>query len=113
MYKAGGIHIFIDMWIKDIPESCEGLAYIKTASKNAGSNILGDILQEFDDNLYSYTGVLLLSESHASIHTWPEHNFLTIDFFFCGNSKYNKAIEYVMQHFKYDKIKIEKYQRGE
>ncbi|MHA6847689.1 adenosylmethionine decarboxylase [Ralstonia syzygii] len=30
------------------------------------------------------TGVLLLAESHLSIHTWPEHGFAAIDAFMCG-----------------------------
>ncbi|WP_346824989.1 adenosylmethionine decarboxylase (plasmid) [Ralstonia solanacearum] len=31
------------------------------------------------------TGVLLLAESHLSIHTWPEHGFAAIDAFMCGS----------------------------
>ncbi|NJB35012.1 adenosylmethionine decarboxylase [Croceivirga sp. JEA036] len=29
------------------------------------------------------TGVILLEESHISIHTWPEHNYAAIDVFSC------------------------------
>ena len=32
----------------------------------------------------SYTGVLLLAESHCSIHTWPELNKVHFDLFTCG-----------------------------
>lgn len=31
------------------------------------------------------TGVLLLAESHISIHTWTEHAFAAADIFVCGN----------------------------
>ncbi|WP_124982361.1 adenosylmethionine decarboxylase [Ralstonia solanacearum] len=31
------------------------------------------------------TGVLLLAESHLSIHTLPEHGFAAIDAFMCGS----------------------------
>ena len=30
------------------------------------------------------TGILLLEESHLSIHTWPEHAYAAVDFFTCG-----------------------------
>jgi len=30
------------------------------------------------------TGVCVLSESHFSVHTWPEKNLVTVDIFTCG-----------------------------
>ncbi len=30
------------------------------------------------------SGVLVLAESHISIHTWPERDFAAIDIFMCG-----------------------------
>ena len=30
------------------------------------------------------TGVLLLAESHLSIHTWPEHHFAALDIYLCS-----------------------------
>jgi len=33
------------------------------------------------------TAVFLLSESHLSIHTWPEHSFVALDIYTCGNSE--------------------------
>ena len=30
------------------------------------------------------TGVLLLAESHISIHTWPEHHFAALDIYLCS-----------------------------
>lgn len=31
------------------------------------------------------TGILLLAESHISIHTWPEHRYAAADIFLCGH----------------------------
>ncbi len=33
------------------------------------------------------TGVLLLAESHISIHTWPEFGFAAADIFMCGAAR--------------------------
>lgn len=36
------------------------------------------------------TGYILLSESHISVHTWPEkENYVTIDIFVCNYTKDN------------------------
>ncbi|MBI3627236.1 MAG: adenosylmethionine decarboxylase [Candidatus Sungbacteria bacterium] len=35
------------------------------------------------------TGVIVVSESHAAIHTWPEKGFVNIDIFFCSYSRDN------------------------
>lgn len=33
-----------------------------------------------------------LSESHATIHTWPEHNAATMDIYMCGDCDSGKAL---------------------
>jgi len=39
------------------------------------------------------TGFLLLSESHISLHTYPEHHFIGIDLFSCGKGDPMNAID--------------------
>ena len=40
------------------------------------------------------SGVVIISESHLAIHTWPEHGFAAVDFFTCVNRTVpEKAIE--------------------
>ncbi len=47
------------------------------------------------------TMVWLLSESHASIHTYPEHNACFIDLFTCGeNCSYEKFEKYILDYLK-------------
>ncbi|MBV8634118.1 MAG: adenosylmethionine decarboxylase, partial [Burkholderiaceae bacterium] len=43
------------------------------------------------------TGVLLLAESHISIHTWPEHGFAAVDAFMCGSAQPELAVDIVCQ----------------
>ncbi|MBK7301342.1 MAG: adenosylmethionine decarboxylase [Moraxellaceae bacterium] len=42
------------------------------------------------------TGVLLLQESHISIHTWPEYSYAAIDVFMCGEAQPQCAVDYLI-----------------
>lgn len=48
------------------------------------------ILQKITHHFHGYTGamtsVFLLAESHFSLHTHPEHNYIALDIFTCGES---------------------------
>ena len=56
---------------------------LRQAALNAGSHVLGSHFHSFGDR-GGVTGVVLLAESHISIHTWPEFEFAAIDIFMCG-----------------------------
>lgn len=55
----------------------------------SGATILGNMDHVFKSNcdppIDGYTSVFILSESHASIHTYPENGACFIDLFTCGN----------------------------
>jgi S-adenosylmethionine decarboxylase len=40
---------------------------------------IGEVYNNFENG--GFTGVVCLSESHLSIHTWPEKNYITFDVF--------------------------------
>ncbi|MHA2366237.1 MAG: adenosylmethionine decarboxylase, partial [Candidatus Hodarchaeales archaeon] len=45
--------------------------------------------------------IIVLSESHISIHTWPEHKYMSIDLFICDKpSKAHKFIEIMNKQLK-------------
>ena len=53
------------------------------AAKASGATVLDHSNFHFEEG--GYTLVILLSESHASIHTYPEHHACFIDLFTCGD----------------------------
>ena len=53
------------------------------AAARAGATVLGERFHQFDP--HGASGVLLLAESHLSIHTWPERGFAAADLFLCGS----------------------------
>ena len=40
--------------------------------------------QFFPQGIAGVSGVVVLSESHISIHTWPEEKYAAVDFYTCG-----------------------------
>jgi S-adenosylmethionine decarboxylase len=49
-----------------------------------GATVLSQMEHQFDP--HGVTVVLMLSESHASVHTYPEHNACFLDVFTCGET---------------------------
>jgi S-adenosylmethionine decarboxylase len=49
----------------------------------AGLGAVGECFHQFGQG-GGVTGVVMLAESHLSIHTWPEKRFVTLDVFVCN-----------------------------
>jgi len=62
---------------------------ISKAIEESGFKELGSFYHEFPQG--GFTGVVVLSESHVAIHTWPEFNYLTMDVYVCNYTKDNTA----------------------
>jgi S-adenosylmethionine decarboxylase len=61
---------------------------------HSGATILSSTEKVFDNN--GFTILFLLSESHCSIHTYPENNSLFTDLFTCGDRCDYKKYEKIM-----------------
>ena len=48
-----------------------------------GATVLNDSFYQFTPQ--GVSGVVLIAESHISIHTWPEYNYAAVDVFTCGD----------------------------
>ncbi len=72
-------------------------AAMDKAVKASGATALKSAEQVFLP--HGLTLVILLSESHASIHTYPEHNACFVDLFTCGRSCSAEQFDAVMQNY--------------
>lgn len=54
-------------------------AAIQNFIRELDLQIVGDVYYDFEGG--GFTGVVCLTESHLSIHTWPEHGIATLDVF--------------------------------
>ena len=54
------------------------------AAYRLGSTVLDVSTHKFDP--VGVTAIVMISESHLSVHTWPEHGYAAIDIFTCSPS---------------------------
>ncbi len=59
------------------------------------------------------SGVLIISESHLAIHTWPEYGYISIDIYTCGKkAKPYLALDVFKKYFKPKYILLNEVPRG-
>lgn len=81
------------------------------AAKRANATIIKSVFHKFSP--VGISGVVVISESHLSIHTWPELGYAAIDIYTCGNTtKPFKACYFLAQKFKAKEIKATYIIRG-
>ncbi len=69
------------------------------AAKIGNATIVNECFHEFSP--YGVTGVLVISESHISIHTWPEFEYVAVDVFSCNNKvRHDKIFKYLKEKLK-------------
>ena len=106
------IHIIADFFkVKNLPTIKAIETEMVHAANLSKSKILNTSFHHFE-NTDGVTGVILLSESHISIHTWPEISFVSIDAFMCGNTEPMMAIEYLKEVFVPESTEIKVLERG-
>ena len=58
------------------------------------------------------TGILMIAESHFSIHTWPEDHYAAFDILTCGKMYPEKAIELIKEEFEAQTMNVQVIERG-
>lgn len=93
--SAAGLHL-----IGDLYECATDKQYMLDANalrdhcvalvRESGLTVVGELFHQFPGD-GGVTGVVVLAESHLSIHTWPERNYVTIDVYVCNYSCNNRG----------------------
>jgi len=69
------------------------------AAKIAKATIVGTHFHQFSP--FGISGVVVIAESHLSIHTWPEHGYAAVDIFTCGETLSPEvAAKYLVDKFQ-------------
>lgn len=90
-------------------------AFVKDALRGAVDEGLATLLHEVSHQFHpqGVTALGLISESHVSIHTWPEYGYAAVDVFTCGTeAKPEKACAYLARSFQAGRHSLTKLARG-
>jgi S-adenosylmethionine decarboxylase len=80
------------------------------AAKKADATILHYYTHKFDPQ--GVTSFVALSESHISIHCWPECGYAAIDVFLCGKLEPLKALEALVDNLEPESFDTKMLQRN-
>lgn len=81
------------------------------AAQIANLSVVNTTIHHF--NPIGVSGVIVIKESHIAIHTWPEHNYVALDFFTCNESyELTKALDYIKKTFEAEILELKELKRG-
>ena len=81
------------------------------AAKRANTQVWSVSFHRFPPD--GVSGVVVISESHLSIHTWPEVGYMALDIYTCGEeSKPQVAVDYVLEQIGAKQTHITEITRG-
>lgn len=64
-------------------------------------------------NPYGVSGVIIIMESHFTIHTWPEYAYAAVDIFTCGDLiNTEKAVHFLQKAFAAQEVSTQLVERG-
>lgn len=109
-----GTHLLIEYLgcepaVLDHPASLE--AALRQAAEAIGARVISAAFHQFSP--HGVTGMLLLEESHLSLHTWPEHGYAAVDLYTCGAPDAQPAVPALRAALGARRADVLRVERGE
>jgi S-adenosylmethionine decarboxylase len=111
--RIAGTHLLVDLYGArrlDDPEHIE--ATLRRCAQAAGAELTHVHLRSVAPG-GGVSGVAMLSESHISVHSWPQKGYAALDVFMSGDARPYLAIEVLRQAFEAREVAVREHARGE
>jgi len=110
--SLAGMHFLVDLWgaMHTSDASLIGTA-LHDAAITAGATALHTFFHTFTPN-GGVAGVLVLAESHITIHMSPEHEFAAVDVFMCGACDPHETLSVLTVAFRPTGLRVIEVKRG-
>ena len=90
------------------PEGLAAAARVAVAA--GGGHVLDETAVVFPNG--AVTLVLVLAESHLSVHTWPEEELVAVDLFSCGAIDAAAVIDELVRRLGLERVTVQRLDRG-
>lgn len=108
-----GRHLLVEYYGCD-PDVLDDEARIRTlmrdAARAAGATEVAVVFHRFSPQ--GVSGVVVVEESHLSIHTWPEYGYAAVDFYTCGECDPKRAHDLLKRGLQADEAEVMEVERG-
>ena len=111
--KALGTHIIVELSdcnARILSDVDQVASILVAAAKAANAEVLQTAFHRFAPQ--GVSGVVVIAESHLSIHTWPEERLIAIDLFSCGSIDAERVAAELARLLRLDGAQIRWLARG-
>lgn len=111
--KTVGRHLIAEFYCCDT-KVLNDVGAVRTAmigaAERTGATVMGDCFHAFEPQ--GVSGTVVISESHLSIHTWPEYGYASIDIYTCGGLDPRPGFEWVGSALQAEQTRVQEILRG-
>jgi len=111
--KALGRHIILELYgcnVETLSKPIEMEQILQAAALAMGATIVKSTFHHFSP--LGVSGVVIIIESHLTVHTWPEYGYAAVDIFTCGELEWRKGLDLLEKKLKVKKMEWKMLERG-
>ncbi|MCE3234904.1 MAG: S-adenosylmethionine decarboxylase related [Vampirovibrio sp.] len=114
MNNVLGQHLLVEFYNcnPDVLDDVAGIEkHMNDAARACGATIVQSSFHRFEP--WGVSGVVVISESHLAIHTWPEYGYASVDLYTCGDEiQPDAAYEHLKQVLQAELSETQLLKRG-
>lgn len=88
------------------------LDVLARAAQRAGATVISQVRYQFgSDSPPGFTAVVLLDESHCSVHTYADLGLVALDVFTCGSTEPRDVLRYIQEEVDLGTVSVQEIDR--